>query len=146
MFSVISVEFEIGPTLTDIFYIHNRCSNFSLIVFVTEFCFPCLWRNFKSDYQHARRFICFACVMIASFVQRVLSRALTLVWRHANRHSKLGLGLHHMTSDTFMLFHIISFEFGNLHRVSPQEIELKQLLTSSEGVDAMYRYLARGPL
>ena len=51
-----------------------------------------------------------------------------------------------MTSNTFMLFHIISFEFGNLHRVSPQEIELKQLLTSSEGVDAMYRYLARGPL
>ena len=84
--------------------------------------------------------------MIVSFVKRVLSRALTLVWRHANMHSKLGLGVHHMTSNTFILFHIISFEFDNLHRVSPQEIELRQLLTFSEGVDAMYRYLARGLL
>ena len=125
MFSVISVEFEIGPTLTVIFYMHSRCSNFSLIVFVTDSCFPCSWRNFKSYYQHARRFICFACVMIANFVQRVFRKHSHSFGGTRTGIQNLGLGVHHMTSNTFMLFHTISFEFGNLHRVSPQEIELK---------------------
>ena len=72
------------------------------------------------------------------------SKALTLVWKHVNRHSKFGTWSTSYDIYTFMLFHTISFEFGNLHRVSPQEIELKQLLTSFKGVDAMYRCLALG--